>query len=57
MRVIKRNDADVIVVHNGLAKQAAEKVPGAAIVPFTLFMNDPNVKALVATLKAGQPVR
>ena len=48
--------ADVIVVHNGLAKQASEKVPGAAVIPFTLFINDPNVKALVETLKAGQPV-
>ena len=50
------DDADVIVVHQGLAKQAKEKVPTAAIVPFVLFMNDPSVKQLVATLKAGDPV-
>jgi len=50
------DDADVIVVHQGLAKQAREKVPTAAIVPFVLFMNDPSVKQLVATLKAGEPV-
>ena len=48
--------ADVIVVHSGLAKQASEKVPGAAVIPFTLFINDPNVKALVETLIAGPPV-
>ena len=50
------DDADVIVVHKGLATQAAEKVPTAAIIPFTLFMNDPAVKGLVETLKAGEPV-
>ena len=46
----------MIVVHAGLAAQAREKVPGAAIVPFTLFMNDPAVKALVAGLVAGDDV-
>ena len=51
------DDADVIVVHRGLATQAAEKVPSAAVIPFTLFMNDPAVKGLVETLKAGGPVQ
>ena len=50
------DDADVIVVHQVLARQAKEKVPTAAIVPFILFVNDPSVKELVATLKAGDPV-
>ncbi len=50
------DQADVIVVHKGLAKQAQAKVPSAAIVPFTLFMNDPAVKSLVLTLKAGEAV-
>jgi mannitol-specific phosphotransferase system IIBC component len=50
------DQADVIVVHKGLAAQAQAKVPGAAIVPFTLFMNDPAVKSLVKTLTAGEPV-
>ncbi|MCY3851418.1 MAG: hypothetical protein OXF75_11575 [Acidimicrobiaceae bacterium] len=48
--------ADVIVVHKGLAKQAKAKVPGAAVIPFTLFMNDPAVKALVKSLTAGEPI-
>ncbi len=48
--------ADVVVVHKGLAKQAQGKVPGAAIIPFTLFMNDPAVKALVSNLTAGEPI-
>ncbi len=50
------DEADVIVVHKGLASQAKSKVPGAAIVPFTLFMNDPGVKALVKKLSAGEAV-
>lgn len=49
-------EADVVVVHKGLAKQAREKAPGAVIVPFTLFMNDPAVKGLVSTLAAGGSV-
>lgn len=48
--------ADVVVVHKGLAKQAREKAPGAVIVPFTLFVNDPAVKQLVTTLAAGDPL-
>ena len=49
-------DADVVVVHKGLARQAREKAPGAVIVPFTLFVNDPAVKQLVAALASGDPV-
>ena len=48
--------ADVIVVHKGLAKQAKANVPGAAIIPFTLFMNDPAVKALVGKLNSNEPI-
>ncbi len=47
---------DVVVVQKTLAKQAREKAPTAAVVPFTMFMNDPAVKKLVATLSAGEPV-
>ena len=47
---------DVIVTHKGLAAQAHLKAPHAAIVPFTMFMNDPAVLGLVETLKAGQPI-
>jgi PTS system mannitol-specific IIC component len=50
------DQADVIVVHKGLAAQAQARVPAAAIVPITLFMNDPSVKSLVKTLTAGDPV-
>lgn len=50
------DEADIIVVHKGLATQAQQKVPGAAIVPFTLFMNDPAVKELVSNLKSGENI-
>ena len=50
------DQADVVVVHKGLALQARAKVPGAAIVPFTLFMNDPAVKGLVQKLSVGEAI-
>lgn len=50
------DNADVIVTHKGLAGLAKAKLPSAAIVPFTMFINDPAVKALVEHLKAGDPI-
>ncbi len=47
---------DVVVTHRGLAAQAKAKAPNAAIVPFTMFMNDPAVKGVVEKLKAGQAI-
>ena len=49
-------NVDVIVVHRSLSKQAPSAAPDAVVVPFTMFFNDPAVKQLVATLKAGEPV-
>lgn len=48
--------ADVVVCHQGLATQAKAKLPNAAIVPFTMFFNDPAVKGVVEKLKAGQAI-
>ncbi|NND03629.1 MAG: hypothetical protein HKN91_12665 [Acidimicrobiia bacterium] len=48
--------ADVVLAHSSLAKLAKSKAPGAAVVPFTMFINDPKVKGVVETLKAGQPI-
>ena len=48
--------ADIIVVHQGLAKQARANAPEAAVIPFQMFFNDPAVKALVKTLQAGDSV-
>ena len=50
------DEADIVVVHKGLANQAQQKVPNAAIIPFTLFMNDPAVKTLVTNLKSGETI-
>lgn len=50
------NEVDVIVTHKGLAAQAAAKHPEKPVVTFTMFINDPAVKALVATLADGEPI-
>ena len=48
--------ADVILAHAGLAKQVKTKVPSAAVVPFQLFFNDPQFKAVIAKLQAGEAI-
>lgn len=48
--------ADVVVTHKGLAASAHAKAPDAAVVPFTMFFNDPAVLAVVDKLKAGEPI-
>ncbi len=49
-------EVDVIVTHQGLAAQAQAKAPDAAVVPFTMFFNDPAVLGVVEKLKSGQPI-
>nr|HPL30443.1 PTS mannitol transporter subunit IICBA [Anaerolineae bacterium] len=39
-------DAQVVVVHRGLAKVARERAPQAVVVAFTHFLNDPAFDAL-----------
>lgn len=48
--------ADVVLTHKGLASQAKQKAPSAAIVPFTMFFNDPAVLAVVDNLANGRSV-
>ena len=50
------DSVDVVLVHSGLAKQAREKAPHAAVVPFQMFFNDPTVLGVVESLKAGQAI-
>lgn len=50
------SSADIILTHKGLAAQARQRVPGAIVVPFTMFFNDPVVKAVVDRLAAGDAV-
>ena len=54
--VVDDAHADVVLVHAGMAKQAKAKIPGAAIVPFQMFFNDPAVKGVVNKLQAGESI-
>ena len=40
-------NAQVVVVHKGLAKSAANKAPNAVVIAFNHFLNDPVFDALV----------
>jgi mannitol-specific phosphotransferase system IIBC component len=46
-------DADVVVVHKGLAERARVSAPTTVIVPIHVFLGDPAVTALVAAVKNG----
>ena len=41
------DNAQVVVVHKGLAKTAQNKVPDAVIVTFSMFLNDPVFDTIV----------
>lgn len=43
-------DAQVVVVHKGLAKTAQAKAPNAVVVAFNHFLNDPVFDKLVKAL-------
>jgi len=49
-------ETDVIVTHRGLSSQARVAYPSTAIIAFDMFIGDPVVKGLVATLAAGDDV-
>jgi len=46
-------DADVIVVHKGLADRARVSAPGTVIIAVQVFIGDPAVNAVVAAVKNG----
>lgn len=46
-------DADVVVVHTGLADRARQSAPGTVIVAVQVFIGDPAVNAIVAAVKSG----
>ena len=46
-------DADVVVVHRGLADRARASAPGVVVVPVQVFIGDPAVNAIVAAVKSG----
>jgi len=50
-------DADVIVVHKGLAELARGIAPDTVIVAVHLFIGDPAVNAIVTAVKNGVDLR
>jgi mannitol-specific phosphotransferase system IIBC component len=46
-------DAQVVVVHAGLADRARGIAPGAVVVPFQLFMGDPAFDRVEAAIRDG----
>lgn len=40
-------DAQLVIVHKGLAKTAANKAPNAVVIAFNHFLNDPAFDSLV----------
>ncbi len=50
-------DAQVVLVHRGLADTVRRAAPGAVVIAFSHFMNDPAFEALVAELAARGDVK
>ena len=46
-------DAKVIMAHKGLAGFARKQAPGAVVIAFSQFLNDPVFDKVVQILKAG----
>ena len=47
------DDADVVVVHEGLAERARGVAPGTPIIGFKVFLGDPAVTKVVDAVKNG----
>lgn len=50
-------DAQLIVVHQGLAKVVKNKAPNAVVVAFKQFFNDPVFDNLVVAFSKGEEIR
>ena len=50
------DDADVIVVHEGLAARARGVAPGKPVIPFKVFLGDPAVTKVVEAIKNGSDI-
>lgn len=46
-------DAEVVIVHKGLANVARSKAPNAVVVTFSHFINDPAFDTIVQALADG----
>ena len=49
-------NAQVIVCHEGMAKMVRQRVPGAVVVAFEQFLNDPVFDKLVDALENGTDI-
>ena len=49
-------DTDVVIAHEGLAARARSAAPGAVVLSFKNFLNNPASDLLVRSLQAGQPI-
>ena len=50
-------DANVVIVHAGLAKAVRAKAPTAVIVPFKHFLNDPAFDHVVNAFATGGEIK
>ena len=50
------SDADVVVTQTGLADRARGVVPNVPVIPFMLFLGDPQVAKLVKAIQNGETV-
>ncbi len=50
-------DAQVVVVHKGLADVVRSHAPGAVVIAFSHFLNDPAFEGLVKALAARDDVK
>jgi mannitol-specific phosphotransferase system IIBC component len=50
------DDADVIVVHAGLADRARGVAPGKPVIAFQVFLGDPAVTKTVEAIKNGTDI-
>lgn len=48
--------AQVVVCHKGIANMVRQRVPGAVVVAFTHFLNDPAIDRVVAALESGSEI-
>ena len=49
-------DAKMIICHKGLSKLVRKRVPGAVVVAFTMFLNDPAIDRVVSALANGTEI-
>lgn len=49
-------DAKLVMVHRGLAASARKQAPGAVVIAFNQFLNDPVFDQVVQALKSGSEI-